>query len=532
MSPQPQSAWVWRPFSISPGVGRAPQAILDPGTGAAGRDVGADWMNPDGPLRRGTDGRSQSHFVGGPWVQVAYALIDIACIAVNCTFAFFLRFAPADLRRLFSSGHWTVTTQQPLSRYGAFCLLYVALILLFCQWQDLYWTPRRRSAREESLAVVKAVFFATLVLSAFIYLSGDKFVSRLVVAAGFLLNAITLAAWRYAKRKIVIHRVEQGIGARNVVIIGAGRIGQALAHQLDDNKFLGYRFKGFLDGNHSNDPRVLGRIEDLPRVARAEFVDELFITIPSERELVKRIAVEARQNRLAVKVVPDFYDGLAWNVPVRHIGDFPMMDLCWRPIPTLGLFCKRMFDLAFSSIGLAICTPLLAVLAVWVKLDSPGPVFYGSQRAGKKGRVFPCYKLRTMVANADALKDALRHRNEREGPCFKIADDPRLTDAGTFLRKYSLDELPQLWNVLKGDMSLVGPRPHPLDDYKQYSLDDLRRLEVKPGVTGLWQVTARQDPSFETNMRLDLEYIDNWNLGLDARILLNTLPAVSRGDGR
>ena len=117
------------------------------------------------------------------------------------------------------------------------------------------------------------------------------------------------------------------------------------------------------------------------------------------------------------------------------------------------------------------------------------------------------------------------------GPCFKIADDPRLTGAGRFLRKYSLDELPQLWNVLKGDMSLVGPRPHPLDDYKQYNLDHLRRLEVRPGVTGLWQVTARRDPSFDTTMRLDLQYIDNWNLGLDARILLNTLPAVFRGLG-
>jgi exopolysaccharide biosynthesis polyprenyl glycosylphosphotransferase len=531
MNPQPQSAWVWLPFSMSAGVGRAPQSILDPGTGAAGRNVGADRMNPTPPARRGAGSRPESHFVGGLWVQVAYALIDIACIAVNCTFAFFLRFSPTDLHRFFSSGHWAVTTQQPLSRYGAFLLLYVALILLFCQWQDLYRTPRTRSAQEESLAVVKAVFFATLVLSAFIYLSGVKIVSRLVVAAGFLLNAITLAAWRYAKRKIVIHRVTQGIGARNAVIIGAGRVGQALAQQLDENKFLGYRFTGFLDGNHSDDPRLLGKIEDLTRVARAEFVDEVFVTIPSERELVKRIVVEARQNRLAVKVVPDLYDGLAWNVPVRHIGDFPVMDLCWRPIPTLGLFFKRMLDITFSAIGLAVCTPFFAVLGVWVKLDSPGPVFYGSQRAGKKGRVFTCYKLRTMVANADALKDSLRHRNEREGAFFKIADDPRVTRSGRFLRKYSLDELPQLWNVLKGDMSLVGPRPHPLDDYGQYSLDDLRRLEVKPGITGLWQVTARQDPSFQTSMELDIRYIETWSLRLDLSVLLRTVRVVILGEG-
>jgi exopolysaccharide biosynthesis polyprenyl glycosylphosphotransferase len=489
-------------------------------------------MSPSGPERRRNGRRSASHLVGGLWIQVCYALIDIVCVVVNCVLAFFLRFSPSDFHLYFSSGHWTVTTQQPLTRYGAFLLLYVALVLLFCQWQNLYRTSRTLSAQEEALAVFKSVFFATLVLTAFIYLSGVKIVSRLVVAVAFVLNAIVLAAWRYAKRKFVIHRAQQGIGTRNTVIIGAGRVGQALARQLDENKLLGYQFKGFLDGNHSNDPRLLGKIEDLPRVARSEFVDEVFVTIPSERELVKRIAFEAHQNRFSVKVVPDLYDGLAWNAPVLHIGDFPIMDLCWNPLPTFGLFLKRILDFGLSAVGLILCAPLLGALALWVGVDSPGPIFYRSRRAGKKGRVFTCYKLRTMVANADDLKDLLRHRNEREGPFFKIADDPRVTRAGSFLRKYSLDELPQLWNVLKGDMSLVGPRPHPEDDFQQYDLDHLRRLEVKPGITGLWQVTARQDPSFDTGLRLDMEYIDRWSLRLDLQIMLKTAVQVSKGTGQ
>jgi len=136
------------------------------------------------------------------------------------------------------------------------------------------------------------------------------------------------------------------------------------------------------------------------------------------------------------------------------------------------------------------------------------------------------------VVNADQLKDSLRPRNERQGPYFKIQDDPRITRFGKFLRKYSLDELPQLWNVFKGEMSLVGPRPHPLDDYKQYDLHHLRRLEVKPGVTGLWQVTARRDPSFESNLDLDLKYIQNWNLWMDMQILLKTVPTVLYGEGQ
>ncbi|MFY9690660.1 MAG: sugar transferase [Candidatus Acidiferrales bacterium] len=469
--------------------------------------------------------------VGGKWIQVTYALIDIACVLGSGVTAFLLRFSPTDLRHWFVSGRLAVTTDQPLNRYGAFLLLYVALILLFCQLQDLYRTPRGRPSSTETIAVIKAVCFATLLLTAFIYLSGVKIVSRSVVAMSLLLNVVSLAAWRYAKRRIVIHRATRGIGARNAVIIGAGRVGQALARQMDENALLGYRFKGFLDSNHSNDPRTLGRIEDLPHIARKEFVDEIFITIPSERELVKRIAVEARHHRVDVSVVPDLYDGLAWNASLRRIGDFPLMELHWQAIPTLGLFVKRVLDVGVSFVALVLCPPLFALLALCVKLDSNGPVFYRSRRVGKRGRLFTCYKLRTMVCNADDLKKSLRDRNERQGPFFKIENDPRITRVGKYLRKYSLDELPQLWNVLRGDMSLVGPRPHPIDDYEQYSLDHLRRLDVKPGITGLWQITARRDPSFETGMRLDLEYIERWNQLLDFQIFFRTIREVLRGTG-
>ncbi|MGH9691183.1 MAG: sugar transferase [Candidatus Acidiferrales bacterium] len=497
----------------------------------AGTRLGAEWLKTNQSNSLGTGNRQIVPGVRGRWVQGAYALIDVFCVLVNGAIAFLLRFSPADLRQIFVSGHFTITTNQPLSRYGGFLLLYVALILLFCQLQNLYRTPRGRLASEETVSVIKAVSFATLLLTAFIYLSGVKIVSRSVVIISLLLNIVALASWRYAKRRIVIHRIEQGIGSRNAVIIGAGRVGQALARHFDENKLLGYRFKGFLDSNHSSDPRTLGKIDDLARVARAEFIDEIFITIPSERELVKRIAIEARENRLDVKVVPELYDGLGWHAPLRYVGDFPVMEIHWRAMPTLGLFVKNIFDVLFSFIALVLCSPFLAILAVWTKLDSSGPMFYSSRRVGKRGRVFTCYKLRTMVSNAEDLKESLRHRNEREGPFFKIENDPRITRLGKFLRKYSLDEFPQLWNVLKGDMSVVGPRPHPLDDYQQYDLDHLRRLEVKPGLTGLWQVTARRDPSFETSMKLDLEYIENWNLILDLKILSQTVPAVLRGSG-
>ena len=203
-----------------------------------------------------------------------------------------------------------------------------------------------------------------------------------------------------------------------------------------------------------------------------------------------------------------------------------------RPILSMGSFVKRIMDLLLSAVALLLLWPLLLAIALAVKLESPGPVIYASLRAGKKGQKFLCYKFRTMVDGADELKDSLRRYNERQDPFFKIAEDPRVTRRGHFLRKYSLDELPQFWNVLKGDMSLVGPRPHPLDDYARYRPEDHRRLEVKPGITGLWQVIARRDPSFETCLKLDLEYMKSWNLLLDFKILMRTVPGVLAGEGQ
>lgn len=472
-----------------------------------------------------------ARWVGGVWIQVAYVLIDAACIIASSVLALLLRFAASDLARFFSTGHLDFTAIPPLPHYGAFLLLATALVTLFCEQQDLYWTPRTRTTAQESAAVVKAVSYATLVLAAFLYLSGTKIVSRLVVAMSYALTVAALIAWRAAKRRIVIRRVAQGIGARNALIVGGGKVGQALAQYFEANKSLGFRYVGFLDGNHSGDPMMRGRIEDLQRVARALFVDDLFITIPSEREVVKRVAAEARRAHLTVKVVPDLYDGLGWSAPVGHIGHFPVMELHGRPLPALGMFSKRVLDVLVSAIGLFVLAPMLVVIALAIRLDSPGPVMYVSRRVGKKGRIFACHKFRTMVANADDLKESLRSKNERNGPFFKIANDPRTTGVGRLLRKYSLDELPQLWNVFRGDMSLVGPRPHPVDDFERYDLDHFRRLDVKPGITGLWQVKARRDPSFETNLALDLEYIENWSLWLDGKILLKTVPAVMRAEG-
>src|SRR5439155_6062508 len=232
-----------------------------------------------------------------------------------------------------------------------------------------------------------------------------------------------------------------------------------------------------------------------------------------------------------VRLVPCLFGAVPAQISLESIGGVQLLTVSERQPPEFALATKRAADVALAGCGLFALLPLLLLIAAVVKLDSPGPALYRATRVGRKGRRFVCYKFRTMIPQADAAKDDLRSLNERDGAFFKIANDPRITRIGRFLRRYSLDELPQLWSVLIGDMSLVGPRPHPPDDVKLYSTHDLQRLDFMPGITGLWQVTARQDPSFVRSVALDVEYIKSWNLWLDLRILWKTIPAVLQGSG-
>jgi exopolysaccharide biosynthesis polyprenyl glycosylphosphotransferase len=240
---------------------------------------------------------------------------------------------------------------------------------------------------------------------------------------------------------------------------------------------------------------------------------------------------QARVHGVDLRVVPDMYDGVAWDSPIEYIGQFPTIPLHRGEVPELGLVFKRVFDTVFSTLVLVALSPLLVAIAIAVKLDSPGPVFYTSERIGKKGVVFRCIKFRTMVRDAETRRAEVMHMNEREDVLFKISDDPRVTRLGRFLRKYSLDELPQFFNVLCGDMSIVGPRPPLAGEVRKYDLSHLRRLDVTPGITGLWQVQGRQDPSFASYVSLDVTYIDNWSVWLDFKIIMRTIAAVFAGTG-
>jgi exopolysaccharide biosynthesis polyprenyl glycosylphosphotransferase len=316
-----------------------------------------------------------------------------------------------------------------------------------------------------------------------------------------------------------------------VLVIGAGETGRRIAAYADQHPENGRTVCGILDDDTPLGNGVIGRSCDLARVARMKFVDEIILAAPRDRKFARHVLREARRLRLDVQMVPDLFGFRPISHEVERIGDLPLIPLHSEQLPAAGLLAKRVADVSIAAIALAILWPLLALIAALIRIDSPGSAIYYSLRAGRKGKPFRFLKFRTMVDDADRLKDNLREQNQRRGPFFKITNDPRITRIGRFLRRYSLDELPQLWNVLRGEMSLVGPRPHPLDDLAGYEVEHLGRLDVTPGMTGLWQVTARRDPSFEKAMELDRQYIQSWTLGSDLHILLQTVWAVARGSG-
>ena len=343
-------------------------------------------------------------------------------------------------------------------------------------------------------------------------------------------NADALPTWRKAPQ-LLWDRTRLQTEPRKILIVGAGPTAHLIAQTLRSDPSYRAKVRGFVDDELPLSPVVLGRIADLDWLARAEFIDEVIVALPGQSSQARQAAEIAFRNHLDIRAVPDLPPGPWPDAEIDHIGEVPVVTLHREPSPGAALFLKRALDVTVAALALLLTSPLMAIVAALTWLDSPGPVVYSAERIGAKGRRFLCYKFRSMVANADDLKGNLRDRNQREGPTFKIHGDPRITRLGRILRRYSLDELPQLWNVLRGEMSLVGPRPHPVDDVNHYELHHYRRLDVKPGITGLWQITARDCPSFELNMHLDLTYIENWTLLLDLRILVGTIRVLFAPEG-
>lgn len=275
-------------------------------------------------------------------------------------------------------------------------------------------------------------------------------------------------------------------------------------------------------------------VSELESVIASEPVDEVFIALPLDKHsaLIETIVRLCEEQGIVVRLWTKMFDLRIAKPRLDELGDVPVVTIRSGPQDGWQVMAKRFIDVVGSVGLLLMLTPLFVVVALLIKMDSPGPIFFRQERLGVNKRRFWMVKFRTMTKGADKQQQALEHLNEVSGPVFKIKDDPRVTRLGKFLRRFSIDELPQLFNVLKGDMSLVGPRPLPLRDVgRMDTLWHKRRFSVKPGLTCLWQVNGRSNIDFENWVRMDLEYIDKWSLVLDMRILLRTLPAIFKGSG-
>jgi exopolysaccharide biosynthesis polyprenyl glycosylphosphotransferase len=462
-----------------------------------------------------------------------WATLDMLTVAVAAIIA--LRFrvgAPADVSTLHVVPHLLRSSPEMLFFYIGW---FGVCLIFFTRSYGLYGPIQNRSGLHEQRMTIQATLTSGLLLCGTLYLSNGTEISRIVVGLMVLFSGVLLCVRRAVWRTMVYRRYRAGIETRNVLIVGAGRVGHALRNHIESLQHLGFRFKGFVALTEreaeSGDADVIGDVRNCLSLARSLFVDEIFFSVPAEKKLVIGMVEEARVAGIDVRVVPDMYDGLAWNAKVEYIGQFPTIPLHRKDFPIGAFLLKRALDITVSTIALVVASPVMLATAIAVRMDSEGNTFYKAHRIGRKGRTFACYKFRTMVHNADKLKADLEHMNERDSVLFKIAKDPRVTRVGKVLRKYSLDELPQFYNVLRGDMSLVGPRPPMAAEVEKYDLAHLRRLDVLPGITGLWQVEARQDPSFDSYISLDTAYVENWSFLMDLRILARTVGVVLSGTG-
>lgn len=418
-----------------------------------------------------------------------------------------------------------------------YLLWYMVCYILVARRYGLYGPVPRRNGPHETRLIAQAALTAAVFLCGALYLVHDQSWSRLLIFLFVGITAISLSIRRALWRRARYRDYERGVELRHALVLGTNRLSAALGDQMAAHIHMGYKLCGYITLPESREDHevsaelILGTVDHLHEVIRGKFVDELIIAQPCSSELAIRLVEEARVLDVDLSAITGYFPDLGSNARPGWVSCYPVVLLHRRERRVFSLFLKRVLDIILAFIAILVILPVLVLIAIAILMDSPGPVLYKSERVGKRGRLFKCFKFRTMVADAEARRSEISALNERDGILFKASNDPRITPLGRFLRKYSLDELPQFFNVLRGEMSLVGPRPPIASEVERYELAHLRRLEVLPGLTGLWQIQARRNGSFERYIALDTAYIENWSFWLDLTILIRTVGVVLGGTG-
>ena len=488
------------------------------------------------------------------WVMPAAKTIILLLDSMIAAGSFLLAFWLREGEPVFSPTAWAWSKE--FVPYAG--ILYFAVPVRICMlvYQRAFRYHGAFSYTQEAFKVFKAAAVSSLLIVAwaFLFRGGFAFRDFSYARSVFVLDfAIALGAYltlHLGARFLQIRARRRDVNLIPTLVVGTNPEAKQTIKELEERRDLGYRVVGVLESRRSETVeiggvRVVGMVDELPDVVKRLAIQEVIITddsLTSDRMFEAMMKIGRRQ-RVEFRFAPSLFELLPQKTSVDQIGVLPMVRLFREPLSEAERFVKRLSDIAISVAALVATAPLLVAIAVWIKIDSRGSVFFHQERVGMDGRVFLCYKFRTMHADADQqIHREAYQRNiageisanagDDDAPVYgKVKDDPRVTRCGRRLRRTSLDELPQLFNVLFGDMSVVGPRPPIPYEVEAYEPWQRKRLDMKPGITGLWQVSGRNRLTFEEMVRTDLYYIENWSLWLDLKIILLTLPAVWRGDG-
>jgi exopolysaccharide biosynthesis polyprenyl glycosylphosphotransferase len=473
------------------------------------------------------------------FLLTALKLFDLASVVVCYAVAWMVVVAHAQVTSAGDLLSLEISVADLMLSLGLLAVWHLVFLVL-----SVYRSKRLSSRWSEIGGIVRATAAGCAVVYLPSLLVGTAPVQNLLLGLVFFAAMCTVTVTsRLALRWVLGVVRRHGRNLRDILIVGTNRRALAFARKLQESPELGYRILGFVDSREwdvsgeferSGHPLV-GGVGDPPALLRRQVVDEVLVFLPlkSFYDLGARVVGQCEEQGIRVTLPSSsMFELTKAQAMAEELEADPVVTIATRTITGAGAVLKRVIDVVGAAVLLVALAPLLLGVALVIKLTSPGPVLFSQERVGLKKRRFRMLKFRTMVADAERRMREVEHLNEVSGPVFKIRNDPRVTRVGAVLRKTSIDELPQLLNVLKGDLSLVGPRPLPVRDYEGFDKDPhRRRFSVRPGITCLWQIGGRSNVSFERWMELDMEYIDNWSLWLDLKILIKTIPVVLRGTG-
>ncbi|MFP3897435.1 MAG: undecaprenyl-phosphate glucose phosphotransferase [Anaerolineales bacterium] len=464
--------------------------------------------------------------------QYIKPLIDLLLVFGSFSAAYWVRYRLQWIRQV------EVTYLVPFSAYIP-SILTLMILQVFTYWiEGAYRLDREKTLLDELYIVLRGTLIGIAIMIVIVFLATPSYHSRLIFGYAGIITVLSVGGARAIERYIITRRHRRGLGVSRLLIVGAGEIGRSIMRTAVARPELGYEIVGFVDDdperaetNIGNYP-ALGTTGKLPSLLDTCDVDQVIITLSwISHQKILDIVRQCARNDVRVRIVPDLFQMTLSRVVVEQLDGIPLLGIREPSLHHWQALFKRIVDLCMASLGLILFSPLMLAAAIAIKLDSPGPIIFRQTRLGRNQRPFTCLKFRSMRVGAESQLQELREETENTEPIFKMPDDPRQTGVGRILRRTSMDELPQLWNVLRGDMSIIGPRPPIPSEVEEYDGWHLRRLEVRPGITGLWQVSGRSDLTFDEMVLLDIYYIENWSPLLDLRILLKTIPTVLLGKG-